>query len=358
MDILKKFYYDPTHHAGYAGAPNLIHAADKEKIPREDVTNWLRTQDAYTLHRPIRRRFPRRHYAVDNIDDVWEADLVDLRSLKDENDGSVYLLVVIDVLSKYAWVETLRDKTCAETTEGFKRILSRSSGRAPVWLQTDRGKEFVGSVLQRFLKSRGINFRVARNPDIKAAIVERFNRTLKERMWRYFTHKNTRRYVDVLQSIVQAYNDTKHSTIKMQPAAVTLYNAAIARANMVKRYKLCHKVPKYKVGELVRISKAKSAFEKGYEARWSEEIFKIHKIITNRQPPIYELVDLNDEEIDGFFYEEELSVVEKEIDAEEFLIEKIIKTKGKGRNKQYFVSWRGYPEKFNSWIPATDIVNK
>lgn len=358
MTLLKEFYYDPTHPAGYAGAPNLIQTADEKKIPRDKVINWLRAQDTYTLHKPIRRRFPRRHYAVDNIDDVWEADLVDLRSLKDDNDGMVYLLVVIDVLSKYVWIEPLRTKTCAAVTEGFKRILDRSNSRTPVWLQTDKGKEFVGSVLQGFLTTRGIRFRVARSPDVKAAIVERFNRTLKERMWRYFTHKNTRRYIDVLQALVQGYNSTKHSTTKMQPSIVTLHNASIARSNMEKRFKQCIRVAKYKVGELVRISKAKTAFEKGYEVRWSEEIFKIHRILTNRQPPVYELADLHDEVIDGFFYEEEISVVKKNITETEFIIDKIIKSKGKGRHKQYFVSWRGYPEKFNSWIAAANIVDK
>lgn len=358
MTELKTFYYDPSHTAGYAGATNLLRTAKKHSIPHSDVVNWLQSQNAYTLHKPIRRRFPRRHYVVNNIDDLWEADLVDLRALKDKNDGFAYILVVIDVLSKYVWVELLQDKTCSAVTEAFKRLLDRSGGRVPVQLQTDRGKEFVGNILQRFLKSRGIHFRVARSPDVKAAVVERFNRTLKERMWRYFTHKNTRRYNDVVQLIVKAYNDTKHSTTKMQPAAVTLNNASIARSNMEKRYKQCNRQPKYKVGAFVRISKAKTAFEKGYEERWSEEIFKIHRISTNRQPPVYELSDLEGEVIDGFFYEEEISVVRKNIDEEEFIIDQILQSKGKGRNKQVFVSWRGYPEKFNSWIPAANILKK
>lgn len=358
MPSLETFYYDPSHSAGYAGATNLIRTGKKESISRGDVVEWLQAQNAYTLHRPIRRRFPRRHYVVNNIDDVWEADLVDLRNLRDHNDGFVYILVVIDVLSKYAWVELLRDKTCSAVTEAFKRLLDRSNGRVPVWLQTDRGKEFVGNVLQQFLKSRGIYFRVARSPDVKAAVVERFNRTLKERMWRYFTHKNTRRYTDVLQSIVKAYNDTKHSTTKLQPAAVTLYNAVIARSNIEKRYKQCNRQAKYKVGEFVRVSKAKTAFEKGYDERWSEEVFKIHRILTNRQPPVYELSDLEGEVIDGFFYEEEIGVIKKNIDEEEFIIDQILRTKGRGRNKQIFVSWRGYPEKFNSWVPAANILKK
>ena len=125
-------------------------------------------------------------------------------------------------------------------------------------LQTDRGKEFIGSVLKKFLKENNIVFRVASNSDVKAAVVERFIRTLKERMYRYFTYKNTYRYIDVLQKLITAYNKTRHSTIKMPPAAVTIYNAHIARKNLVERAsrKQAHrKKPKYKTGDNIRISR-------------------------------------------------------------------------------------------------------
>ena len=96
---------------------------------------------------------------------------------------------------------------------------------------------------------------MARSPDTKAAIVERFIRTIKERTWRYFTHKNTRRYVDVLQKIIEAYNHTKNSATKMIPASVTLYNAAKARENLQQRYgNHTIRSPKCGVGNFVSIS--------------------------------------------------------------------------------------------------------
>ena len=232
---LEKLYYDPSHYAGYSARDNLARAA-KPKFTRNEVVEWLKSQDAYTLHRPVRRKFPRLHYNVTNIDDLWEADLIELRNLKNYNDGYSYLLTIIDVLSKFVWVEPLRDKTSAGVVRAFERVLSRNKERIPVYLQTDKGKEFIGAPFQKFLKEKDIRFRVTRNPDVKAAVVERFNRTLKERMWRYFTHKNTRRYIDVLQDIVHAYNHTRHSTIKMEPAVVTLENARIARENMNRRW--------------------------------------------------------------------------------------------------------------------------
>lgn len=352
MKFLERLYYDPSHPAGYAGARRLAQSVRGKKITTDKVLDWLASQDAYTLHKAIRRKFPRASYNVQNIDDVWEADLADLRSIKEYNNGNGYLLVVIDVLSKFAWVVPLPDKTASTVAAAFGRILA-STTRCPIYLQTDKGKEFVGAPFQKLLAGKNIRYRATRNPDIKAAVVERFNRTLKERMWRYFTHKNTHRYMDVLPQLVRAYNDATHSTIKMAPSTVTLENAAAARSNMEKARGGVRREtrPRLRVGQRVRISKAKGAFKKGYEANWTEEIFKIRRILA-RIPVVYMLEDLAGEEIDGFFYEAELQRVIKD---DIFVIDKIIRTRGKGRSKKLFVSWRGYPEKFNSWIAANSV---
>lgn len=316
MKSLDKIYHDPSHPASYSRVENLKRVADR-RINKNKILPWLESQESYNMHRFVRRRFPRRMYNVNNIDDVWEADLADLRSIATYNDKFVYLLVVIDVLSKYAWVEPLRDKTSANVSRAFARILARSN-RLPHQLQTDRGKEFVGAPFQQFLSKKNIAFRAARNPDVKAAIAERFNRTLKERMWRYFTHTRSKRYIDVLQKFVNAYNHARHSATRMRPAEVTLENAAIARKNLIRRYARSGKntkikTPKYRVGEVVRISSAKAVFAKGYERGWSRELFKIHRISTGCQPIVYILHDLDDEPIDGIFYTQELSRVRETV---------------------------------------------
>lgn len=356
---LEKQYFDPQQAPSYSGARNLIRE-NKNKISPDEIKNWLTKHDTYTLHKAIRRRFPRLYYNVDGIDQVWEADLIQLTSLKSYNDDISYILVVIDVLSKFVWVQPLVDKTTLEVTKAFQKILD-TSHRKPHTLQSDRGKEFVGKVFQKCLNDNDIHFRTVSNPDVKAAVVERFNRTLKERMYRYFTHKNTKRYIDVLQLLVDAYNNTRHSTIKMEPASVTIYNAHKARKNLVKRGKQrqpLRKNPKYKTGMYVRISREKNIFEKGAEKSWSEEVFKITNVLKRQALFIYKLADLQGEDIEGFFYPEELSAVHKErVQEQEFKIDKILRTKGKGKKKQHFVSWVGYPEKFNSWIPASDLKN-
>ena len=353
---LSKIYYEPSNEAGYAGARRISHKT-RNKVDKNKIYKWLRAQDAYTLHKPVHRKFQRLHYRANEIDSVWEGDLIELCSLKSYNDEFSYIVVVIDVLSKYVWVEPLKDKSCTQVTKAFKNILSRSSGRVPRLFQTDKGKEFIGTVMQQFLKSKNILHRVTRNPDVKAAIVERFNRTLKEKMWRYFTYKNSRRYIDVLQDLVTGYNNGYHSTIKMAPSCVTVFNASTAKKNMDSRYKTVERKAKYAVGNLVRISRTKGTFEKGYMANWSEEIFKIIRVLKHRKPPVYEIEDLNGETVDGIFYEEELSVIDKNISEASYKIDKILKTSGSGSRKKYFVSWVGYPSTFNSWVPASDVQN-
>ena len=146
--------------------------------------------------------------------------MLQLTTIKDYNDGYNYILVVIDVLSKYAWVEPIKDKTARNVASAFARIIDRALPRVPVCVQTDRGKEFTGSAFQELLRRREIQFRVARNPDIKAAVVERLNRTLRERIWHYFSHSNTKSYIDIVQKILHAYNRTLHSGTRMRYVGV------------------------------------------------------------------------------------------------------------------------------------------
>ena len=120
-------------------------------------------------------------------------------------------------------MEPLREKSAQTVATAFEKNFKRFNGRLPVYLETDKGKEFVGVAVQNILKNRGIHFRVARNPDIKAAVVERLNRTTKEGLWRYFTHRNTHRYIDVIQKIVAAYNNTVQSATGMKPAHVDFF---------------------------------------------------------------------------------------------------------------------------------------
>ena len=185
---------------------------------------------------------------------------------------------------------------------------------------------------------------------MKASIVERFNRTLKEHMWRFFTQNNSYKYIDVLPKFLHAYNTSKHRTIGMAPINVSDKNKAEILEKAFKPNKAITKF-KFKTGDKVRISKVKGHFEKGYLPNWSEEIFIIHEC-KSRDPPVYIIRDQMDEIVKGIFYEPELQKVE--IINDIYLIEKVIRQRKKGKKTEYYVKWKGYPDKFNSWV--TNVI--
>ena len=159
--------------------------------------------------------------------------MVDLGKLAPYNKGFKYVLTCIDVLSRYAWVVPLKDKTGNTLKEAFEVIFKL--GRQPIRLQTDRGTEFTNRVFQKFRKENNVDFFTTYNDETKASIVERLNRTLKTKMWKYFTHRETITYVDVLPDMVASYNHTVHRTIGIPPAEVTWDNQTTVSKRLYRR---------------------------------------------------------------------------------------------------------------------------
>ena len=219
---------------------------------------------------------------MSGIDDQWQADLVDLSSLKKENKNYKYLLTCIDVFSKFAWIEPLKDKNGKSLKEAFARILKKAQ-RKPRALQTDKGSEFTNKLLQRWLSSRNIHFFTTHNEETKASIVERFNRTIKTRTWRYFTSKNTKKYIDVLKDLVHSYNHSYHRSIKRTPASVDYENQEKVWLTLCADSSRIE-APKLSVGDYVRISKTRGNFQKGYFPNWSEELFIITEALQGKPP--------------------------------------------------------------------------
>jgi hypothetical protein len=345
-------YFDVREPGSYGGIKSLyrLMKQKKQNVTHKQVVNWLAEQEAYNLHKPIRRRFLRRKIFARGIDYLWQADLVDMTHLADHNEGYRFLLTVIDVFSKYAWTVPLKRKDAKSVAEAFDEIFTE---RKPQKLQTDKGKEFVNSTFQKKLEEIDVQFYVSQNDDIKASVAERFNRTLKTKMWKYFTHRNTFKYTDVLQDLIYSYNHSYHRTIGCTPASVKTDDVPAIRERM---YGTSEKssVPKLKIGTKVRISKSRRPFDKGYLPNWTEEIFTIVDAIQT-SPPTYKLEDYGGEKLDGSFYEQELQRVVKTDRV--YKIDKIVRTRRKAGAKEYFVKWKGYPDKFNSWVKDSEMTN-
>ena len=187
--LLQELYFDTKKPVAFTVVLPLYRYAKKllPSIKLSQVKSWLEQNETYTLHKPVRYNFRRNRVIVDGIDDQWQADLVDVSSLARFNKGYRFLLTCIDVFSKFAWVVPLKDKTSKTLVTAFKSILDK--GRAPDKLQTDKGMEFLNRLFQEFVKRDDIGF-FTTNSEMKASIIERFNRSLKTRMWKYFTANN------------------------------------------------------------------------------------------------------------------------------------------------------------------------
>ena len=356
-NLLHELYYDPQRPSAYTSIANVYRAARKllPNIRRDVVERWFQRQLTATLHKPIRINFPTNKVLVWNIDDQWQCDLADMSSKSEYNDGYTFILTCIDCFSKYAWAIPIMDKRADSIIDALKIILK--SGRKPKRLQTDKGTEFLNGKVQAFLREHGIQLFTTQS-DKKASIVERFNRTMKGRTYKYFTAKNTYRYVDVLQSLVDGYNNTYHRSIKMKPIAVRkrhemlirqrLYGQRPKRGKVIKPvdHRARKKTYKYMVGDLVRIIKKRLTFARGYLPNWSEEIFIVYNR-KNFKEPFYYLRDFNGEDIKGGFYEKELQLVQ---DSGEYRIEKVLRRKRVNGKQLHLVQWKGWPSKFNSWV--------
>ena len=241
------------------------------------------------------------------------------------NRGVRFLLTVI---SKYGWMLPLKDKTGKSVADAFKEIFKKSK-RKPEKLWTDKGRDFYN----KHVKELGVELYSTENEE-KSSVVERWNRTMNEKMFKYFTANNTNKYIDVLDDSVERYNNTGHSSIKMTPVE------ASKKENEVRVYRNFYpdltRRPmrvKLKIGDKVRILKKKRLFEKGLTPNWTEEVFTVSKI-QRTSPVTYKITDYNGEEIQGTFYEQELQKTSEEV----YRIEKIVK---KGKTKS-LVKWRGY----------------
>ena len=203
--------------------------------------------------------------------------------------------------------------------------------------------------MQQFFKDNDVKI-YHTNSHLKAVVLKRFNRSLRELMMRHFVKNNNTVWYNILPKLIKIYNNRYHSTIKMPPIEVNKNNEKYIKENIY-TYNKTSKIPKFKIGDLVRISlKRRNLFYKpSSNIKWSEQLFKIHSI--DRSNVItYKIKDLNGEIIDGIFYQQELQKTKKT--SEIYIIERIIR---KNKNK-YLVKWRNYSNDFNSRIDKDDVV--
>ena len=278
MDIAK----DPKYDGYQRGLASMVYKFFDSKVTSPDkksegsgakhVNTKLIPQNeqlADELHKPIIKKFEKRKVYSAFKDNIWGADLADMQLLSKYNKRIRFLLCVIDNFIKYAWVVPLKDKKGICIVKAFQIILKQSN-RKPNKIWVDKGSEFY-AYFKKWLRDNDIVMYSTHNEG-KSVVAERFIGTLKSKIYKYMTSISKNVYIDKLDDIVDEYNNTYHTTIKVKPTDVkddTYINAD---------KEINNKDPKFKVSNHVRISKYKNIFAKGYIRNWSEEVLVIKKV--------------------------------------------------------------------------------
>lgn len=361
--LLRNIYYDANNPASFSSVDKLYREACSrdDRIKRSDVENFLSGEIAYSLHRRIVRKFKRNPVVSEHHAALAQADLIDVSKFSKFNSGHNFILTVIDAFSKLAFALPIINKSGDNVRQALSVIIKNHSYQ-PASLQTDEGKEFLNKKVQQLLKENFIHFYVAKNKQIKCAIVERFQRTLMTKIRKYFTANGTRHYLSILQDVVDAYNNTFHRSIGMTPYEACMKENKLAvfhrlfgfsnNRDLIKS-KMMKQQASLRPGQHVRIPHKKHVFEKGYRQNFKDSIYTIINANDRvSKKTFYKLKTFEGDVVPGRFYREQIVPVSNN---DIYRVE-LIGSRGRGKSKQYRVRYHNFPKSPPVWIKASDLI--
>ena len=326
----------------------------KYKVSKKQVQNFLMNYEPYTLHRGVKRKFPKRKiitpyagYQVD-VDSAYMMDHVD------KNDGYGYFIAAIDCFSKLAFTAAVKSLKAVEVSKVLETLLLKFPFKIER-CRTDIGSEYKSHLTQKMFKKLKIKHFFAYNTETKSSIAERFFRSFKAILYRYMTANNTHRWVDALENLTTTYNNTYHRTIKRPPATVT-------KADEHTLWKLVYEksgktIPPakftFELNDTVRLSTVKGKFDREFHQKWTREYFLISERLIKQGIAVYRVKDLHNEPVTGTFYASELQKIIVNEDEDKYIIEKIVKRKG----NKCLVRWLGWGKKFDTWLHKESLQN-
>ena len=352
--INKDYLSDKPH--SFGGKKRVYEYYDNKS--KSDIDKALSYNDIYTRFKQHRKSKKYSPIYVHKKRELFQSDVTFFteNNLVEANHGYKYLHCTIDVFTKMAWVYPMKANTCENTLICIKDIL-RKCGNKPERLNTDRGSEFKCREFNKFMEDNDIHHYFSYSIR-KCPVVERFNLTIQQLVYKLMSTHNSFEWTKFLDQAMQIYLNRNHRTIQMTPIeAERDDNQAKLRLLYHQKYvKSGEKVkkPKYKLGNSVRIWKERGQFHRGYMEDYTREYFTIAEVLTNLPVPRYKLKELNGGDVIGSFFEDEL--VEYNSDPDLFHhIEKVIKERGKGGKKEYFVKFKGWSDSYNEWIRASNF---
>ena len=361
---LTKIYYNPSHPAAFGKNSKLFNAAkeDGKDISHYQIKNWLRKQETHTLFKEPRDKIKRPRVVVPRKYYQFDVDTAHLVKYKKSNDDYSYILICIDIFTRYTWTVALKRLTGKEMVSALEQVFAEAK---PKVFRSDGGSENTNKVVKKYLEDEGVKRVITRN-ETKANYAERVIKTLKTKLTKYMYHKQTHRWIDVLPLVTKSYNSSYHSAIQQTPLQaldannIDLWN--IQYAPKKRKMKMTgdrappqKSIFKLQVGDVVRLSRMKHAFTRAYDERWTHELFIITDMSSQQAIPQYTLKAWNNDPIDGLFYEEELEKVFVD-NKTKYKIAKRVPKKTNGI-EGYNVKWYGWGPQYDTWIPKSSITN-
>ena len=348
-EILKR-YSTPGLPAALSHAAKL---AREIRVPVARVRKVLSAHPKLALHSRTVKKF-RRRSTTTAVFAQLSVDLKDLSGLAEHNDNFKWLLIAIDIGSRYVYCRPLKSKHASAVIDAFRDIfgeIKRSRVRKlPRTIQADKGREFDNGAFRKFLAGYGVDIFYVTNSETKASIAERSIATIVGALFKHLTLQHTHRYIDHLQATVKSYNTSVHSTIGMAPASVRVWHGPEIweRVHNKQTHRL-PEAPRYSVGAYVFVVKQNKIFRKSYKTRFTGEIFKIAEAWPT-DPPTYVLEDLAGERVKGTFYRQELALTTL---PDYYEIDRVLDTRIRNKRKEYLVTWQNYPATMQNWV--TDL---
>ena len=352
--MIRHRYITPSDPIAFSGVTNIKRYFQNKKV--DHIKDILATVPAYTLHREAKRVKHHNPFFIYRKREHIQMDLIDMANLARWNNGVRFLLVAIDGFTKKAWVEPLLNKKGVTTLHGINNIISRMV-TPPMSIFFDRGSEFINQNVRDALIQANIHIQHP-NSELKAAIAERFNRSLQDLIFKYLTQNETRKYIDLLPDLLMSYNTRGHRTLRyMSPEEAELEENKTHVISALNHYytkvTTVNTKIKFAVGDIVRIRRAQTKFTRGYHERFTRELFKIIEVQQRMPIPTYKLKSLDkDDTIQGGFYNNELQKVLGDI----YKVEKILKRRTRNGKPQIYVKWLDFGSAHNSWIDESDIT--
>lgn len=338
-------------------------------ITLHEIIDFLKGQDSYTLYRQNINKFHRNRVISNYIDQFWQSDLLDFSQerFKKANQGNSQVLVTIDVLSKYCWLRSVRSKASQHMVPAMRSIFVES-GRVPIFHSSDGVIEFNSKPMKELYQEFGVKHFVDCGT-FYSSVVERANRTITSLIFKKLEDQNSYNYMDILESVAHQYNHTTNSRFHLSPAEVNKTNESTVWRRLhldpvVSKSDRKITVPsfrgyKYNIGDFVRITRLGDNFSCHYDANFTHEHFKVIVKHKSQNQPMYTLQDVGNppETITGRFYENEMTSIKPVSADKKYKVEKVLRTRGRGRNQQNLVHWLCWPRKFDSFEPKTSIIN-